>query len=87
MLSDELKTLDTEFNYMKDKLNAIIELASETQDSVSKINNDSLNIYRDIYAINVPDINAANLKQNISALNTMVGSTIYSILFHNTIFI
>lgn len=71
---------------MKDKLNAIIELASDTQDSVSMIHNDSLNIYRDIYAINVPDINAANLKQNISALNMMVGSIINSILFYNRIY-
>lgn len=58
---------------MKDRLGDIIELASETQDSVSKINNDSLTIYRDIYAINLPDINVMNLKQNISNLNAEVG--------------
>lgn len=81
LLSDELKSLDTEFNYVKDKLNVVIELASETQDSVSKINNDSLNIYSDInYAIEIPDINVTILKQNISALNSEVGSITVPIL-------
>lgn len=65
--------MDTEFNYIKDKLGAIVVLADETQESVSKINNDSLSIYRDIYAINLPDINVMALKQNISNLNVEVG--------------
>ncbi|XP_025424275.1 laminin subunit gamma-1 isoform X2 [Sipha flava] len=69
-ISDELKDLDTEFNYVKDKLLVeIIGQANEAQESVSMINNDSLTIYRDIYAINLPDINLADLKQNISNLN------------------
>ncbi|VVC25129.1 Hypothetical protein CINCED_3A009745 [Cinara cedri] len=68
-ISDELKTLDTELNYVKDKLGAVIERANETQEMVSMISNDSLSIYRDIYAINLPDINVTLLKQNISNLN------------------
>jgi len=71
-ISDELKILDTEFNYVKDKLGAIIGQANETQELVSMIHNDSLTIYRDIYAINLPDINATVLKQNISNLNAEV---------------
>jgi hypothetical protein len=73
LFSDELKDLDTEFNYVKDKLLVeIIGQANEAQESVSMINNDSLTIYRDIYAINLPDINLADLKQNISNLNAEV---------------
>jgi len=72
VLSDELRSLDTEMNFVKDRLGAIIELADETQGTVSKINNDSLTIYRDIYAINLPDINVTTLKQNISNLNAEV---------------
>lgn len=72
VFSDELKVLDTEFNYVKDKLNQIIEQASETQESVSMINNDSLAIYRDIYAISLPDVNPTVMKQNISKLNAEV---------------
>lgn len=73
MFSDELKELDTEFNYVKDKLLVeIIGQANEAQETVSMINNDSLTIYRDIYAINLPDINLADLKQNISNLNADV---------------
>ncbi|XP_050422694.1 laminin subunit gamma-1 isoform X2 [Adelges cooleyi] len=68
-ISDELKTLDTEMNFVKDKLNAIVEQANETKDLVAMINNDSLAIYSDIYAINLPDINATAMKQNASALN------------------
>lgn len=64
--------MNTEFNFVKDKLNAIIEQANETQEWVSQINNDSLTIYRDIYAINLPDINISALKQNISNLNAEV---------------
>lgn len=64
--------MDTEFNYVKDKLGAIIGQANETQELVSMIHNDSLTIYRDIYAINLPDINATVLKQNISNLNAEV---------------
>lgn len=78
--SDELKSLDTEINFVKDKLGNIIELANETQDTVSKINNDSLTIYRDIYAINLPDIDVPNLKENISNLNAEVK---YLILIKN----
>lgn len=70
--SDELKTLDTEFNFVKDKLNVIIGQANETQELVSMINNDSLTIYRDIYTINLPDVNITVLKQNISNLNAEV---------------
>lgn len=72
IFSDELKTLDTELNYVKDKLGAVIERANETQEMVSMISNDSLSIYRDIYAINLPDINVTLLKQNISNLNAEV---------------
>lgn len=64
--------MDTEFNYVKDKLVEIIGQANEAQESVSMINNDSLTIYRDIYAINLPDINLEDLKQNISNLNAEV---------------
>jgi len=70
--SDELKVLDTEFNYVKDRLGAIVGQANETQELVSAIHNDSLTIYRDIYAINLPDVNATVLKQNISNLNAEV---------------
>lgn len=77
VLSEELKTLDTELNYVKDKLGAVIERANETQEMVSMISNDSLSIYRDIYAINLPDINVTLLKQNISNLNAEVGLSIY----------
>ncbi|XP_050538498.1 laminin subunit gamma-1, partial [Daktulosphaira vitifoliae] len=68
-ISDELKTLDAELNYVKDRLDAIVEQANETHELVSMINNDSLAIYRDIYAINLPDINASLMKQNASNLN------------------
>ncbi|CAI6348984.1 unnamed protein product [Macrosiphum euphorbiae] len=68
-ISDELKSLDTEVNYVKDKLNTIITSANEAQELVTMVNNDSLTIYRDIYAINLPDVNVAVLKENISNLN------------------
>jgi len=64
--------LDTEVNYVKDKLNSIINQANEAQELVTMVNNDSLTIYRDIYAINLPDINVTLLKQNISNLNAEV---------------
>jgi len=64
--------LDTEVNYVKDKLNTIITSATEAQELVTMVNNDSLTIYRDIYAINLPDVNVTNLKQNISNLNAEV---------------
>lgn len=70
--SEELKSLDTEVNYVKDKLNTIITSANEAQELVTMVNNDSLTIYRDIYAINLPDVNVTNLKQNISNLNAEV---------------
>lgn len=76
VFSEELKTLDTEFNFVKDKLGAILEQANETQDFVSKIHNDSLEIYRDIYAINLPETNSQDLKRNVTNLNTEV--TIFS---------
>jgi len=64
--------LDTEVNYVKDKLNSIINQANEAQEMVTTVNNDSLTIYRDIYAINLPDVNVTLLKQNISNLNAEV---------------
>jgi len=64
--------LDTEVNYVKDKLNTIITSANEAQELVTMVNNDSLTIYRDIYAINLPDVNVAVLKENISNLNAEV---------------
>lgn len=64
--------MDTEVNYVKDKLNSIINQANEAQELVTMVNNDSLTIYRDIYAINLPDINVTLLKQNISNLNAEV---------------
>lgn len=67
-----MKSLDTEMNYVKDKLNSIITQANEAQELVTKVNNDSLTIYRDIYAINLPDVNVTVLKQNISNLNAEV---------------
>jgi len=70
--SDELKSLETEVNYVKDKLNTIITQANEAQELVSMVNNDSLSIYRDIYAINLPDVNVTVMKQNISSLNAEV---------------
>lgn len=59
-------------NYVKDRLDAIVEQANETHELVSMINNDSLAIYRDIYAINLPDINASLMKQNATNLNLEV---------------
>lgn len=70
--SDELKSLETEVNYVKDKLNTIITQANEAQELVTMVNNDSLSIYRDIYAINLPDVNVTVMKQNISTLNAEV---------------
>lgn len=64
--------MDTEVNYVKDKLNTIITSANEAQELVTMVNNDSLTIYRDIYAINLPDVNVAVLKENISNLNAEV---------------
>lgn len=64
--------MDTEFNFVKDKLSVIIGQANETQELVSMINNDSLTIYRDIYTINLPEINVTVLKQNVSNLNAEV---------------
>lgn len=64
--------MDTEVNYVKDKLNSIINQANEAQEMVTTVNNDSLTIYRDIYAINLPDVNVTLLKQNISNLNAEV---------------
>jgi len=64
--------LDTEVNYVKDKLNTIITSANEAQELVTMVNNDSLTIYRDIYAINLPDVNVAALKENITNLNAEV---------------
>lgn len=64
--------MDTEVNYVKDKLSTIITSANEAQELVTMVNNDSLTIYRDIYAINLPDVNVAVLKENISNLNTEV---------------
>lgn len=72
MISDELKILDTEFNFVKDKLSEIIGQANDTEEMVSLIHNDSLTIYRDIFAINLPDINKLALKQNITNLNAQV---------------
>lgn len=64
--------MDTEVNYVKDKLNTIITSANEAQELVTMVNNDSLTIYRDIYAINLPDVNVAALKENITNLNAEV---------------
>lgn len=77
MGSDELKILDTEFNYVKDKLSEIIGQANDTQEMVSLIHNESLTIYRDIFAINLPDINKEALKQNITNLNEQVDRLFY----------
>lgn len=67
--------LDTEVNYAKDRLGVIVGQANETQELVSATHNDSLTIYRDIYAINLPDIDAGVLKRNISNLNAQVRYT------------
>lgn len=72
VLSDELKTMDTELKFAKDKLAEIVGQANDTQMLVSATHNDSLAIYRDIYAISLPDINATVMKQNISNLNAEV---------------
>ncbi|XP_018901355.2 laminin subunit gamma-1 isoform X1 [Bemisia tabaci] len=60
--SDELKKLGNDLSFTKEKLDLTISDTSDTKKLVDEVHTEALAIYRDIYALSIPDSNFEDLK-------------------------
>ncbi|XP_071445859.1 laminin subunit gamma-1 [Hetaerina americana] len=61
-ISDELGVLSDELDAAADKLNATKALAENVNRRAGEVNQEALNIYRDVYSLSVPEIDLQEIK-------------------------